>query len=458
MPSDPSTLLVPVESQVRELDAKILLACAAAERGLPVLLGSRALLHLAVADLPRGVYLAKSMRTLSDRMFDILRRLGHEIIAFEEEGVVRLPDAEYYRRRLSARALGMVSHLLCWGPDDARLFRAFPGYPGTPIHVTGNPRVDLLRPELRRFWADEADALRRRHGDFVLVNTNFGQLNHFFPKLGEMSAVLADRTLEEARRSADYDTRRAAYRKQVFDGFRSLLPQLARAFPEHRLVVRPHPSENHEIWRTLASAHPNVAVRNEGSVVPWLLAARALVHNGCTTAVEAYVLGTPPIAWQPVLDPALDDPVPNGLSYRVGDLPSLRKTLGEALAGELRPGADPERESLLARHLSALDGPLASDRMVDVLVEAGYADARPRRPGPLRFAEGWLHARGRTLVKRVNMRRREHRNSEHYHRHRWPELTVADVQGRVDRLGRALGRFGDVRVRRWSEQIFALSR
>jgi surface carbohydrate biosynthesis protein len=454
--SQPSTLIVPVESQVRELDAKLLLACAAAERGFPVVLGSRALLHHAVADLPRGVYLAKSMRGLSDRMFGILHGLGHAIAAFEEEGLVRLPDPEYYRRRLSAKALGLVSLLLCWGEDDARLFRAFPAYPGTPIRVTGNPRVDLLRAELRDYWAEEVAALRRRHGEFVLVNTNFGQLNHFFPGLGEMSAALAHRTLDEARRSPDYGTRRAAYRKQIFEAFRELLPRLARELGERRVVVRPHPSESHEIWRAAARSHPNVHVLNEGSVVPWLIAARALVHNGCTTAVEAYVLGTPPIAWQPIFDAELDDPLPNGLSYRVSDFTSLGKTLGEALAGELRPGADSARAALVARHLSALDGPLAADRMVDALAEAGFLAAPPPRAPLARRTQAWLHVRGRTLVKRVQMRRRGNRNSEDYLRHRWPTLSADEVQARIDRLGRTLGRFAGVRARALRDQIFAI--
>ena len=66
-----STLIIPVETQVRELDAKILLSCVAAERGFPVIMGSRAYIHFKVASLPRGVYLAKSMRKLSIRMFSM---------------------------------------------------------------------------------------------------------------------------------------------------------------------------------------------------------------------------------------------------------------------------------------------------------------------------------------------------------------------------------------------------
>ena len=92
MTISPSTLIIPVETQVRELDAKLLLGCIAAESGFPVIIGSRAFLHFRVDSIPRGVYLAKSMRSLSIRMFDILRKLGHEIVAWDEEGLLREPD------------------------------------------------------------------------------------------------------------------------------------------------------------------------------------------------------------------------------------------------------------------------------------------------------------------------------------------------------------------------------
>ena len=151
MTNSASTLIIPVETQVREMDAKILLSCVAAERGFPVIIGSRAYVHYQVASFPRGVYLAKSLRTLSIRMFKILRQLGHEVVAWDEEGLLRWPDAEYYRQRLSPITMAQTSHLFAWGTDSARVFRDYPGYHGTPIHVTGNPRIDLMRPELREY-------------------------------------------------------------------------------------------------------------------------------------------------------------------------------------------------------------------------------------------------------------------------------------------------------------------
>ena len=127
-----ATIIIPVENQVREFDAKLLLGCVAAERGFPVILGSRTYIHFEADSMPRGVYLAKSMRSLSDRMFTILRKLGHEIVAFDEEGLLRPSDAHYYARRMSEVAVRQVSALLAWGPDNAATFERFPGARDVP--------------------------------------------------------------------------------------------------------------------------------------------------------------------------------------------------------------------------------------------------------------------------------------------------------------------------------------
>ncbi|MFQ5698964.1 MAG: surface carbohydrate biosynthesis protein, partial [Myxococcota bacterium] len=157
-------LILPVENQVRELDPKLLLACVAAERGLPALLGYRTQLDFQIASLPRGLYLSKSMTPRSIKMFRILRQLGHRIAAWDEEGLVHFAPESYYARRLSATALAEVSMLFAWGDENAELYRKYPHYTGAPIHVTGNPRGDLLRAELRGYWEPEAERLRQRYG------------------------------------------------------------------------------------------------------------------------------------------------------------------------------------------------------------------------------------------------------------------------------------------------------
>ena len=45
-----------------------------------------------------------------------------------------------------------------------------------------------------------------------------------------------------------------------------------------------------------------VKVTNEGDVVPGLMTTDAVFHNGCTTSVEAYVMGVPTISYRPKIN------------------------------------------------------------------------------------------------------------------------------------------------------------
>ena len=54
------------------------------------------------------------------------------------------------------------------------------------------------------------------------------------------------------------------------------------------IIVRPHPSEDHQAWNRAISHLPNVYCVYEGSVSPWLLASEGLIHRGCTSAIEAF--------------------------------------------------------------------------------------------------------------------------------------------------------------------------
>jgi surface carbohydrate biosynthesis protein len=175
-------LIIPVENQVRELDPKLLLACVAARRGFTSIIGSHREIDFRISQLPRGLYLNKSMTERNLKMFRVMRWAGHRILTWDEEALVHLPADIYYSRRLSPAAIRYVSHLFAWGEDNAELWRRYPHLPpDLPIHVTGNPRNDMLRPELHPFYAEDVRAIRREHGDFFLINTNFNHVNAFFP-------------------------------------------------------------------------------------------------------------------------------------------------------------------------------------------------------------------------------------------------------------------------------------
>jgi len=246
-------LLIPVENQVRELDAKLLLACIAARHGFSSIIGLHREIDFRIASFPRGIYLCKSMTARNLKMFQIMRNVGHQIVTWDEEALVHLPSETYYSRRLDPVTIRYVSHLFAWGEDNAELWRRYPFLPdGMPIHVTGNPRSDMLRSELQPFYNDEMGHLQKMHGDFILINTNFNHVNAFFPAQNLFRPVKKDGVEPKFGKAAVGMSREYAiglrdHKQSLFDAFKDLIPRLNRAFPDHTLVVRPHPTENQDI-------------------------------------------------------------------------------------------------------------------------------------------------------------------------------------------------------------------
>jgi hypothetical protein len=68
------------------------------------------------------------------------------------------------------------------------------------------------------------------------------------------------------------------------------------------------------------------------------------------------------------------------------------------------------------------------------------------------------HLVGRTAVKHLNQYRSGHRNNLEFHRHRFPGVDAAELQQKIARFGRLLGRFDGLRVEPRAEHLFTISR
>ena len=90
------------------------------------------------------------------------------------------------------------------------------------------------------------------------------------------------------------------------------------------IVLRPHPVENIETWKILLEDIPNVYVIREGSINPWINKAFAIMHNSCTSAIEATVFRKPVITYIP-FEQKYTTELPNELGYCVKSLDELSK-------------------------------------------------------------------------------------------------------------------------------------
>ncbi len=458
-------LIIPVENQVRELDAKLLLSCIAAQRGFVCVIGSRLEIDFRIASFPPGLYLSKSMTERSVKMFRIMRKLGHRIAAWDEEALVHPPADTYFTRRLSPVAIRHLSCLFAWGQDNADLWRQYPDLPeDLPIYITGNPRGDMLRPEMQGYFSQDAEALREKYGEFFLINTNFSNVNAFYPNQNlffpcEASVTGAAFGLAAVGMTREFAQGLHNHKKAIFESFQRLIPELERALPGIKIVVRPHPTENPRIYHQIASRCKRVSVLNQGNVIPWLMAARGVIHNGCTTGIEAYIMRVPAVTYQAEGIREYDEGfylLPNRLSHQCFDLEELLSTLKRVLSGELGAADGEERKGLMKRYLSAMDGPLASRRMVDVIESMVESWGKQTKPPFGRRLRGRYLAAKRRTKKRIKSYLPESKYRPEFQRHRYPGLSLDEMRTRIARFQDLIGDTGELVVERLSQYIFRI--
>jgi hypothetical protein len=135
----------------------------------------------------------------------------------------------------------------------------------------------------------------------------------------------------------------------------------------------------------------------------------------------------------------------------------LRVTLEDILAGRLGPPDGDERETLINQHLEALEGPLASERMVDVLERVLEGRSELPKTSVRDRLEGWSMSTIRTLIKRVKERIPGSHNRPEFQRHRYPEVSLEEIRARLSRFHQLLGESREIHVEQISDQFFRIS-
>ncbi len=454
MPEHGKSLIVPVETQVREFDPKLLFSCVAAEQGFRAFLGSQTAIHLKISTLPRGIYVAKDIRKSKVRMMRIMNDLGHRVVAWDEEGLVRYPSNHYFKTRVASEALDRTDIFFAWGQEDAATLKAFPDYKGTPVYETGNPRIDLLRREFWPIYQEAAATVNQRYGRYILINTNFGHSNHFLASQTIRPEALSSGSDDQI--STNWDRDLAHYRDSMFRHFQKMVPEIARAFPDIAVVLRPHPAESHEAWIRSAEGCRNVHVVHEGSVLPWIFGADVVVHNGCTTAVEAFLVERAAVTYRPIQSDRFDRHLPDAVSYQAFDMPQLIAEVGRFVGGHSsKPQTDAQRTAL-DRHLAPQNGKLASDQIIDILRTSDMCSEQSNAPSWTNYLNGWIEAHRRAIQKKINSLVPGSKNSRTYERHRFPDVSTSEVNNRIRQFADLLGRFHDVRASKVSDGIFRI--
>ena len=373
-------LYILIEETTRELQSRLLIAALAAREGFRTVIGPQWFLWNRFRELDPGIVLFKGYNGVQIRNMRVAKAAGHAVAAIDEESLGIASEQEILRQA-GAECGRHCDLILAQGAFQAECLERSAGVDRSRIVVTGSPRADLLAPALAGPIRRDAAALRARHGDYLLINTNFGSVNpEREDTLGAFEmferAGVIDRSNE---RDVDDFIRWCTWEGANLDAVLSVIGRLRSGGLPWRIIVRPHPTEGLRRWQAAFNGANDVLVSREGDHVAWTAGARALLHTSCTTGLEAHLLGTPAISLRP---PGFDwgDHYLANLVNRTVTSADEAAAAVQGLATGTWSGEEgaSARSGALNRHLLVEGDCLASERIARALARLPVA-AMPER-------------------------------------------------------------------------------
>ena len=352
---------MPIEVQRRELDAKLVVAAIAVSRGYKVLVGQDRIIRRLARFLPKGILFDKSIGGKGDRKVYRYNSLGYQIAAMDEEATGFLVTPEMFMEtRMAPDTLAMTRRWFCISETVREMcVDKYPKFAEIFV-TTGLGRTDTWQKPLVEMYRDDAEKFRNRLGRFILFNSNFGVPNH---ARGEHFVAK-----QLSRVESMYDAELTGFgqllreNKANLEAYVDVLPKILKWFPEHKVVIRPHPAENVQFWRDKFREEPRICVEDEGVVTAWILASEFMIHHGCTTGVEAEIMGHPQVNYAPLPDAHHDTEMAKAFSKFVYTEDELKSFMEKALSKGSVPRMPAKGQ---AKYFASLSGKPVSEKIVD---------------------------------------------------------------------------------------------
>jgi surface carbohydrate biosynthesis protein len=416
-------LYLPIETKSRELLGKTFLAAKAVERGWIVVMGAHPDMRKFMLEHPAGLYVETSIPDAKAERLERIHSAGHRIANMCEESIVYADGRDYCTRKLGLASLRWTDLLLVPGQRNAEHIHAYRPEGDSKVVVTGNPRFDTLLPGVRCVYNHDAEAIKETFGRFVLVNTNFGRPNPHRPDDDPVAKLIARGMVHEGS-EADFIRRHLSFKRRQMQGLQALLRDLAASGSAEKIVVRPHPVENHDVWREWAKPL-NIEVRYEGSANNWMMAADAVVHPGCTTGMEGLLLDRAVFSYVPEADSEFI-----GEQDRASEWVTNAEELSNGLARvrglgqqDAREGLTPQRERL-RKSIVNVEPPYAADRILDELERADLPSVRPAQVGVGRGVVAKVIRAGRRWLPQQPPAKRDERSLQ-----KFPGVAEEEISG-----------------------------
>ena len=208
-----------------------------------------------------GQNLFENGRIFKNQVIDYLHLNKSKVFYFDEEGGVYSKElaSKIFKQRYSKKNLTDEDIIFAWGNKQSEILKS----------------MDLQSYKLGHLRFLQKKFNHKIKDNTVLIMTNFS--------IAFSSMSFADRYFDKKI----YKSRLNGMLKEISNLFKII----NEIDSEKEIHIRPHPSEDIEVYKILFRNYPNVYIRDNEDLNESFIFANKFYHFDCTTALDAHCLG-----------------------------------------------------------------------------------------------------------------------------------------------------------------------
>ena len=316
-------LFLPIEIKKRELPSRVYLSLIAAKKGYSSILGHKSRFLKFQHYCTNGNIIIKSLPKKDIEYLKNLKKKNNNIYYIHEEGLMSFDD-HFTHRMINSNALNFVDKVFTWGKEQTNSMKKIFVRNDDYLLEVGNPRIDVLI-QLKKFFQYEAESIKKKFGNFILVTTKYGKIN-FFPRDDKSFNFISNQIKKgyiRDKHSEDLGRRSVEHEKKNLNLYLVFLKKYSK-LNKKLIILRPHPGENFEFWNKELKEYNNIKViQDHQSTNSWILASEFLISNNCTTLLEAHLLGKKCINFIPFQDQKVEYEIPKIVSKNIRSIDEM---------------------------------------------------------------------------------------------------------------------------------------
>lgn len=452
-------IYIHLEVSSRELDSKLLLATIAANRGHQVLISSSPEI---ISGLDKGFLLPGIFHTKSLTPSNVKIKRHEKIInkkslvtSIDEEAAINDFDyRQFSKDRYSDKSIDQSSAVFCWGNSDTNTLKTEYPTHSLKIFKTGSPRADLWKPIFSGYWKSPK---QKPSKPFLLVASNLfvTSLKPFYRGIQfGIDAGYFDRNPEAFKKSFfswsnDY--------KKLYE-YIEAIKFLAQNNKGYDIVLRPHPVEDVRTWKTFLHKIPNVHVVRNDSITAWVNSAFAIMHNACTTGIEASISGKALLTYMPPNIEYDSDILSNKLGFIVKSKEELSSKVNEIFEANFSIKQKQDKikiNELITEKVFLDNNELAAEKILKIWESLNSKN--------LSQSNHWLKfycflkiTNIKNIIRNIANKLFPNVFKSIEKNHKFPPLDQKDIQERVNRLQNILGIEKKLKCKLFSERTILI--